>query len=687
MARLIWIVADREHYVFASQLAVLRSCPEVISRLLRKGGSVLVAAKVLVISRLLHKKISENQKAQAYVESIRARLARLRQKLLASIDKRFKALSIETTSLVDSMCAYSIANSSSAADILRHFHRVRSEAILAYTKEEDDSGENMLQALKLWIRTLQDTQAIFPRQLSNALSKLKLTPLFNSPDVRSIVEIDYDVHGEWIGEDIKNFTPYIRHDDLQIETANQQLTKWASTTLEQYRDSIHDLLGSIDDPNIIIQLRRTCMELWFSSHSQIAGIDRLQVLDSLRRTFTTRLTYLIADRCSNLSQVVLNVTRILQDWQTGVTGASPLMWDDAMISMDTSNGARPFIEALQTRVRGSNDQIKEVLQGYQTWLDTVHGFEILIQSLRKLRWEEDPDDVDEDEDLIDQRHQLLSETDPQELSDGLANAITEAFSSMRTTIDQIATSLANDKNGAAKSVFLLRILREFNQRVPPNMERPNFNLSCIQELQQIVADSVIQTSLSKCRSRIAKAMEREKLPQRALWEGSPELPTMPSSWVFRLLQVLVSNMVDAGLDIWSPQAVGHVKVLLRQALVEQLSQPDTTSSADSTCDEKDPPQQPPLDSPNRKPDAQAPESSDPAPSNNSEDSKIQQVFDLAYLNHATLGPGKSESADGFSRLRESRSEDLRLSGSWSERLDKGAAEYWKRTALLFGVLG
>ncbi|KAL9122169.1 MAG: hypothetical protein Q9187_001270 [Circinaria calcarea] len=699
---------DREHYRFASQLAVLRKCPEVISRLLRKGGSVLVAAKVLVISRLLHKKISENQKTHTYVEAIRTRLARLRQKLLASIDRRFKTLLIESTSLVDAMCAYSIANSSSTTDILRHFHRIRSEAIFAHMQKRDDGGGNVLQALKLWIRTLQDTQAIFPRQLSDALSDLKAAPFFNSPDVRSIVEMDHDVHDEWIGEDIKNFTPYIRHDDLQVETANQQLTQWASTTLGKYRDIIHDLLGSMDDPNFIVQLRRRTIELWFSSHSQAAGIDRPQVLNSLRETFTTRLTCLIADRCSILSQVTSTLTRTLHEWQPGVSGVSPFMFDDSVIYMDTSNGARPFIEALRTRVYGSNDQIKEILQGCQTWLDTVHAFETLIQGLRKLRWEEDPDDVDEDDDFFDQRNTLLSETDPQTLSDALASAVTEALSTMRTTIDQMAANLTKDRDGALKSVFLLRILREFNQRIPPSMEIPNISPSSIQTLQHIIATSVIQTSLPKSRGRIAKAMKRDRLPQRALWEGTPELPTMPSCWAFRLLHVLVKEMLHAGRDIWSPPAVGHLKVLLRGALVEVFSAPSNAHSVgdspaaadgnDGPDDDDDHHSQP--TPPDHLPNGQTPPSPEssspspfpsPSPSAEREDCQIQEAFDLAYLDHATLlVVGKADHAgttDAFARLRHARLQHHPgLPVESRARVNTAVAEYWRRTTLLFGLL-
>lgn len=57
--------ADREKYVFAAQLAVLQSCPAVVSRLLHKdrGVSCLLATKVFVVSRLLLKSLLQKVSA------------------------------------------------------------------------------------------------------------------------------------------------------------------------------------------------------------------------------------------------------------------------------------------------------------------------------------------------------------------------------------------------------------------------------------------------------------------------------------------------------------------------------------------------------------------------------------------------------------------------------------------------
>src|SRR4051794_38878422 len=115
----------------ASQLAVLQACPVVISRLLRKGGSSLLAAKILVVSRLLHKALSQTSNAPSLVEKLRYQLASLRRHLLRHIDRQFSNLSPSTSVLVDAMCAFSLATSSSPTDVLRHFTHVRLQAIAA----------------------------------------------------------------------------------------------------------------------------------------------------------------------------------------------------------------------------------------------------------------------------------------------------------------------------------------------------------------------------------------------------------------------------------------------------------------------------------------------------------------------------------------------------------------------------
>ena len=720
-----WIGADRERYRLTSQLAVFRSCPDTISRLLKKGGSVSLAAKVLVISRLLYNKLSEEPWALTYVEALRLRLGKLRQKLLASIDKRLRSVSIDSTALVDVLCAFSLAAKSSAAEILRHFLHVRSNAIVALIQGRDETGKSMLLALGLWIRTVQDTKDIFPRQLPQALLKLKAMPLFNSPDLRSIVEMDHDVHGEWISEDIRNFIPYIRHDDLQTTTVTQQTTTWASTTLVHYRDGVSKILESIHDLSLIVDLRRRTLELWFSNHNHVAGVDRLQVLDSLRNVFTARLLDLTRLECGSLSKITFGIRDIIQNWKENSPGFTTSIWDKHMTSMDILNGARPFIDTLQSGVYGRNDLIKKVLKEHRAWLERVELLDVMIEGLKKTKWEEDVDDVDEGDELSDERNHLLADADPQELKTGLSKALVEAYSNLQVTVDQLVMGLLSEQDQAPKATFLLRLLRELKGQRPPSMQDDVFPETSIQSLHKIVAGSVIETSSDKCRNGIVKAITRDGLAQRVLWEGTPELPILPSSWVFRLLQTLVSEMANRGSDLWSPQATRQLRIGFRTSFAQEVSTivdsvlPDNVIVKSSSEETRTPPpaaakgQEVPVNSDiQNSDDNNSSPTLEQSPNTSSSESKpmtmytedhiTQLLFDLVYLDHATfsapashLSPNfpyssndKDADKDDLSRLVQ-KYKDIRtshLAQPSLEKIQKSAREYWGRTKLLFALL-
>ncbi|GME59747.1 Vps51/Vps67 [Neofusicoccum parvum] len=91
---------DAERFSFAAQLAVLQTCPTVIRRALKKG-STLLAAKILVISRLLHKNLVQAPSPPPFVESLKNQLASLRRKLLHTIDKQFSRFSSETNDVLE----------------------------------------------------------------------------------------------------------------------------------------------------------------------------------------------------------------------------------------------------------------------------------------------------------------------------------------------------------------------------------------------------------------------------------------------------------------------------------------------------------------------------------------------------------------------------------------------------------
>ena len=89
-----------------------------MSRLLRKRGSQLVASNVL--SRLLHKVVSQRPNPPPYVENLGDHLATLQRELLNYIDRRFKRENLSIEEPVEAMGAFSFATSSSPADVLKH---------------------------------------------------------------------------------------------------------------------------------------------------------------------------------------------------------------------------------------------------------------------------------------------------------------------------------------------------------------------------------------------------------------------------------------------------------------------------------------------------------------------------------------------------------------------------------------
>lgn len=142
----------------ASQLSVLRNAPLVMTRLMKREGSYLLIAKVLVISRLLHKALSQSAAKPPIVDQLWERLLSVRRKLLRRIDKRLSSSNGETATLVESMCAYALATSSTPTETLHHFHKMRLDRMNSDIRAGgDELAKHGIDALKLCIQTCLDT--------------------------------------------------------------------------------------------------------------------------------------------------------------------------------------------------------------------------------------------------------------------------------------------------------------------------------------------------------------------------------------------------------------------------------------------------------------------------------------------------------------------------------------------------
>ncbi|KAL8898205.1 MAG: hypothetical protein Q9207_006823 [Kuettlingeria erythrocarpa] len=716
-------VRDKERYVLASQLAVLRACPEAISRLLKGGGSVLQAAKILVISRLMHKKLSQRTDIPPYLEVLRNRLASLRRKIILRIDRRFKSPDASEPVLVEAMCAFSLATSSSATDVLSHFHHIRQSAMSDLGQVNTDD-KSIFKALGLFVKTLRDCQDMIPMQLARALEQLKTSPLLHSPDLRSLIELNFDIHQQWLGEDINGFTPYVRHDDLRKADATKLLRQWAKNAFSTFLGHLGHKLGRISDPAVVVDLRHRMLELWFSNQRHLTAVDTSEVLDGVRAAFNNRLQELIHQHCAGLGKVASAVSSLLERWEAGVSDACPTMWDHAITSTDYSSGGKVLKEALSVRAYGRTTPVDAVSVAYSKWLDGMRNLENVIRKLREKRWTDGLDDLDDDDDdVLENRRILLSEDDPRLLQDTLQKGVEQTFHKLQHQIRlhtedlQATDDFSRSPAVGQKSCFLLRVWREIISGLPSNYPNSSLESTLARDLQAQICKVVLHQPLICCIRRISRTSRQHQHRVRILWEGDPQLPVLPSPYAFRLLHDVVRSMAGFGADIWTPQAVKILQHQLRQSLApvmgefpqvrttinghsprsppniiqvsdeaEEANNSGPSNKQDNTDNDND--NEKHSDTKDAHPteaDGDAPEEPTGPSEQVVRDIKIQRLFDMLYLQNAT-GAASSDANDALGHTQSTIEANLQLPPADTKRLKKSAEAYWTRTKLLFALL-
>ncbi len=675
----------------------------MISRILKNGSSVLLAAKVLVISRLLHTKLSQLPNPPQYLETLRTRLGSLRRRLLGRIDRRFKTLELSAEAQVEAMCAFSLATSSSPKDVLRHYHHIRLEAISEKVEQGASGHENMLLALRIYVRTLRDTRAVVPGQLAYALELLKSVSIFKSQEVYSLMELNLDIHGRWIGDDIKTFTPYIRHDDLSKAEVEISLKQWAKKAFSAFLDGLRNRILDVQDPLILLQLRRRVLELWLSNRQNSMGIDSTETLDGLRDVFNSQATRIIESRASVLADIGLMVEQILQDWHSGTSALTPSLWELSMSSMDMPNVGKAFKENLMTRSIGKNEPLGTVSQRYTAFLEGIEAVEEMIRNIRQTKWVDEAD-VDDEEDLLDNKQVLLSEDDPGHLQEKLNNALRKAYADLQGALIGLHPH-NKGANCGQQSSFLVRIWREVRQRLPTSYQNNDLGLISIPTLQRMVVDEALRTPLERCTKRIARRSLRKSPRERLLWEGDPELPVLPSAWSYQFLLDLVSSMSSYGSDLWTAQATNGLKRGLIPSIEsilrwrQEAKMNGHANSKNGHADTSVPENEDLVDGEKDEQGEQEAKFSDTEKANGAlangeptdhkeepRDGKIQRLFDILYFIEATAVKELDRADNALISLQDLLIEELALDAQSVERMKTNAQEYWKRTSLLFALL-
>jgi hypothetical protein len=669
-----------------------------MARLMKRDGSYLLIAKILVISRLLHKALGQSKNKPPIADQLWEKLLSMRRKLLRRIDKRLASSNGETSSLVESMSAYALATSSAPSDVLQHFHKVRMDKMASELKGGDgELAKHGISALKLCIQTCLDTQTIFPRRLAEALTKLKAHPLIQDPDVRSLYELNLDVHDRWIGDEARNYTPWPRHDELQRPEAEKILHKWSKDAIAAFLKGVKKALDGENRLKEVADLRQELIETWILSGSRMAGVKSTNVLDDLRDTMNEKLESIVQDRTQELRGVVLELTaRLDKSAPSGDSDNS--LWSTTASSADLSNGAQKFKSTILNTYQGRDQHVNDLTTTFDKWMDSVLEVKGIVKSMKEARWDDTfADDVDDDsdDDIGDSKQTLLSDDDPRLLEEVTQEALREALQNLGTSFAKIADqSLENEDNGSIyKAVFILRVVREIGDRLPrlkvqdkSTLLASPFTSDMLRSLHTTLSRHIALPNMQAYKASLSSTLKR-RTNSYILWEGNPPLPSQPSPSAFRFLRELNKSMAALGSDLWAPTCVGVLKERLAgdaEKIIEEHAEliKSTTRTETKKSEDEDEAEDAGAavngDTDTAKPAALSTNSNDL-----SERRLKQLLFDSLYIQRfvSVSNDGKDGLGDLLQKVLVSD-----LDEAAKGRLRKNAVDYAKKTYLLFALL-
>jgi hypothetical protein len=689
-----------ERYTFASQLSVLRNAPTAMARLMKIEGSYLLIAKILVVSRLLHKALSQAKNKPPIVDQLWEKLLSMRRRLLRRIDKRLASTTGEIASLVESMCAYALVTSSAPSDVLQHFHKVRMDKMVSELKRRDDElAKHGISALKLCIQTCLDTQTIFPRRLAEALTKLKAHPLIQDPDIRNLYELNLDVHDRWIGDEARNYTPWPRHDELQRPEAEKILHRWSKDAIATFLKGIKGALANEGRLKEVAHLRQELIETWILSGSRMAGVKSTNVLDDLRDTMNEKLESIVRDRTQGLQGVVVELATQLDNLtSSSVTDTDLSLWSTTAQSSDLSNGAQTFKSTILNTYQGRDPHVNYLTSAFDMWMESVLEVKGIMKSMKEARWDDTfADDVDmdddSDDDLGDSKQTLLSDDDPRLLEEVTQEALSEALHNLGTSFAKVVDQSLRDGHSGSihKAVFILRVVREIGDRIPrlklQDRSTPfasPFPGEALSALHTSLAVHIASPNVKAYKSSLSVAV-KIRTNSHILWEGNPPLPSQPSPSAFRLLRELNKSMSTLGGDLWSPACVKVLKAKIAEDAEKVIDEHMDAVKTDIKTESQTGEDKADAEDADGAVNGDAKDSQTQPPSSNHEvqERRLKQLlFDAMYIRFVTADDDRK---DGLTNLAQ-KGEESGLDEAALVRLRKNAADYAKKTYLLFALL-
>ncbi|KAK2605965.1 hypothetical protein QQS21_003591 [Conoideocrella luteorostrata] len=685
-----------------ARLRLLESCGLMVARILKGGGGVdaqmkkgdrlVMATKVFVISRLLVKCVKEeapSKDAQQAVataskalESLRRRIQRHVERLLEKVDD-----TVDREDIVKALCAYSLANSSGAKHAIWHFVRVRQRAMeIALDLDEGErttTTDDVVRSLRLYTKTVLDVQALVPVKLSQALSSLKSQRLLADASLKALEGLRLDIYGRWCSEEMQDFTPFVRHDDLDAKQAREMLGSFAEKGAQIVVSGLRKTLSHMVDFKSITDLRTQVLQLWIRDGGRAKGFDAQEMQDELRETINSRLLSVVEIKATKLRLVGSEVKATLEGWRAGVSDEHKGLWDDDGYDAALSNGATHFIQEVVSRLYGRNDAASKAAHSYGSWYHIIDDVKIVVEELRKQRWDNDYEEI-EDEETIEARQKILSREDPKKLQEKLDETLDTSFKALEDQIEGLWKQHSKHTSSGAMAIYLIRVIRDIRAQLPDRPKVKNFGLSLVPSLHEQVAALASRPAAEEF---ISSGLSDKTVAMKPLWEGEPALPNQPSPSVFQFLRSISLAMADLGVDLWTPTAVRELKRQLGGELCEAwrneltglsvetangTSKNEKVEDDDKTAGDDG--------------DETTTEEMDADSVGTVEDVCTQWLFDVALLRCCIGNNVEGGVSADFEKLDGEVYRRSGLDEGSKKKVSKLANDFWERIHLLFGML-
>lgn len=531
-----------------AQLSLLHRCSSCIASCL-KAGQIILAAKLLAVSRLLHTSLGKQEHPPRILDALLDQLSRSRRRLLRRIDRRLDDAAIEQAELTDVICAFCLATSSSYNDAIHHFQHRRLGQIRHSAQGTHGDHQHTVKTFRYYIESLRTTKHLLGHDIPRALRKLQQTAVLQDADVLGLEHLNLSTLQILMPAEIQAFTPYVKKSELSKEDASKLVEQWSDEAYAAVQGQLTTHLETLGNTSLAFQLRQDLLCAWLESC--FSTPTHTNIVETLRQTMNEHIESLLRSQVSGLSSLAAQIIQSSNTIDEKPTNQSspttiPQIWSPTLVTTPLTKGATPFLTSLRINALGSNARLASISTALSTWCTSILHLRRSIKSLQKIRWQDHLEEPDiDDEDTAKQIIQQLSIADPKRFEKTLETALSTTLEEFQSTISTAASSTTT----VLSTLHLLRSIREAYLHL---ITLPDADIKALEttvpHLHGVLAGEIVTRLANSAPSSFPK------VSIAAISEG------LPSPTTFKTLRTLCKIMLEVGgTETWTRAACGVVK--------------------------------------------------------------------------------------------------------------------------------